>query len=271
MTPWRESSALTRSLRANNPGPMTLDGTNSYILSAAGSESVVVVDPGPLLEDHLATLTEFGIVELILITHHHGDHTDGSARLHELTGAPVRAAHPDFCHGGAELTDGEVIRAAGVEITVLATPGHTSDSVCFVLTDDGEHGSVLTGDTVLGQGSTVICHPDGRLQDYLASLEKLLSVSTGTGAVTVLPGHGPVLSDLAAVATAYQLHRRERLAEVRTAVVLLRESSGEVPDAAAVSATVYAGVPANLQEAALLSVQAQLDYLSALENDGSLF
>ncbi|ALE05121.1 Zn-dependent hydrolase [Arthrobacter sp. ERGS1:01] len=265
---------LSRSLRAANPGPMTLDGTNTYLLGAPGS-GTVVVDPGPLLEDHLAALAAAGPVELILVTHEHPDHTEGSARLHELTGAPVRAASADYCHGGEPLRDGEVIRAAGVEITVLATPGHTADSVCFVLTDpalkdtspndgapndDAGAVQVLTGDTVLGQGSTVICYPDGRLGDYLASLEKLRAIGAQGAPVTVLPGHGPVLPDLAAIAAAYQAHRQDRLAQVRAAVELL-EKDGREATAESVTAEVYGDVPANLQGAAQLSVEAQLDYL----------
>src|SRR5690606_35631623 len=122
--------------------------------------SVVVVDPGPLHEGHLAALAATGRVELILITHHHHDHTEGSARLAALTGAPVRAADPAYCVGGEPLVDGEEIEAAGILIRVLATPGHTADSLCFVLPTDGEHGSVLTGDTILGRGTTIIAHPD---------------------------------------------------------------------------------------------------------------
>lgn len=261
MANWQQTGTLSRTLRANNPGPMTLDGTNSYVLAAPGSSAVVVVDPGPLLEEHVAALASAGTVELILVTHQHADHTEGSARLRELTGAPVRAAHPDFCHGGEPLRDGELIREAGVEITVLATPGHTSDSVCFLVRDDdGGHGSVLTGDTVLGQGSTVICYPDGRLGNYLDSLEKLRVLGVRHGPLAALPGHGPMLPDLAAAAAAYQRHRQERLAQVSSAVEQLEAEGGE-PDAASVTAVVYADVPAKLLGAAQLSVEAQLDYL----------
>ncbi|MGA7205191.1 MAG: MBL fold metallo-hydrolase, partial [Specibacter sp.] len=157
------------------------------------------------------------------------------------------------------LRDGELIRAAGVEIGVLATPGHTSDSVCFHVTDDTGASQVLTGDTILGQGSTVICFPDGRLGDYLASLDKLL----GLGPAAALPGHGPVLEDLSAIAAAYQAHRQERLAQVRAAVERL-QADGTEPGADAVTAVVYGDVPANLQGAAQLSVEAQLDYLRGL-------
>ena len=130
---WERIGDCVRRRRAENPGPMTLDGTNSYVVAAPGAPGVVVVDPGPALEPHLAELAAAGAVELILITHHHGDHTDGSASLHQLTGAPVRAALAAFCHAGEPLSDGEIIDVAGLAITVLATPGHTSDSLCFAV------------------------------------------------------------------------------------------------------------------------------------------
>ena len=272
-TQWESIGPLVRRLRAANPGPMTLDGTNSYVLAAPGAAGVVVVDPGPLLEGHLGELAAAGTVELILITHHHGDHTDGSARLHQLTGAPVRAALAQFCHGATPLHDGERIHAAGLSIEVLATPGHTSDSLCFALAAQGlvagqDHAAgqpaVLTGDTILGAGSTVICYPDGRLGDYLHSLEKLcrwgLDHGTPAHAVAALPGHGPVLADLAAAAAAYAAHRGERIAQVRSAVDHLQADGAEV-NAAAVAAVVYADVPENLRGAAQLSVEAQLEYL----------
>ncbi len=269
-TAWEDIGALVRRRRANNPGPMTLDGTNSYVLAAPGATGVVVVDPGPLLEEHLADLAAAGAVELILITHQHGDHTDGSARLHELTGAPVRAALPEFCHSGTTLSDGELIHAAGLAIEVLATPGHTSDSLCFAVSaadsaDGQSECLVLTGDTILGSGTTVICYPDGTLGDYLSSLDRLKkrgSENTDAGApVKALPGHGPVLEDLAEVAERYQAHRAERIAQVRAAVEHLQQGTAEFPTVEAVTNTVYGDVPENLQGAAQLSVQAQLDYL----------
>lgn len=246
---------LSRVLRAANPGPMTLTGTNSYVL---GNEAgLVVVDPGPLLEEHLLALAAAGVVKLILITHRHADHTEGSARLHELTGAPVRASLPKFCHGAPPLHDGESLRIAGLTLNVLATPGHTSDSLCFFLPDDGPHGSMLTGDTVLGQGTTVLDHPDGRLVDYLSSLERLREC----GPATVLPGHGPVLPDLAGTVAMYQNHRAERLAQVRAAVEQLHVRGDAVPSAEAVTELVYGDVPTAVRPAAVLAVRAQLRYL----------
>jgi glyoxylase-like metal-dependent hydrolase (beta-lactamase superfamily II) len=250
----QRSSALSQFVLAPNPGPMSLDGTNSYVLRAPGSHSAVVVDPGPLDEAHLQALAEAGDVELILVTHRHADHTEGSALLRELTGAPVRAADPLHCHGGGEpLRDGELIDAAGVEIRVLATPGHTSDSVCFHLPEDGPHGSVLTGDTVLGRGTTMLDYPDGKLADYLASLDRLEAL----GQAAVLPAHGPALPSIDAVARAYRDHRNDRLAQIRAALVRLGPAAGvrEVTDA------VYTDVGPSVRRAAEMSVAAQLDYL----------
>lgn len=294
---WERIGDFVRRRRAENPGPMTLDGTNSYVLAAPGAPGVVVVDPGPTLAPHLADLAAAGAVELILITHHHGDHTDGSASLHQLTGAPVRAALAAFCHTGEPLFDGEIIHAAGLAVTVLATPGHTSDSVCFAVAPAAqaqpaqpESGTtsdtapspepavaplvqqtqlaahfVLTGDTILGSGSTVICYPDGRLGQYLSSLAALrswgLEHGTASSPVPALPGHGPVLADLAKTAQAYAEHRWERIAQVRSAVEHLAKESGTIPSVQAVADRVYPEVPANLRAAAHLNVEAQLDYL----------
>ena len=250
----QRSSALTQFILAPNPGPMSLDGTNCYVLRAPGSPSAVVVDPGPLDEDHLQALANAGPVELILVTHRHADHTAGSARLHQLTGAPVRAADPGHCHGGGTpLRDGEVLRAAGLDIRVVATPGHTSDSVCFHLPDDSPQGSVLTGDTILGRGTTMLDYPDGTLGDYLDSLDRLEAL----GPATVLPAHGPGLPSLEAIVRAYRDHRRERLDQIRAALDRLGRDAavGDVADA------VYSDVGPSVRRAAEMSVAAQLDYL----------
>ncbi len=247
------ASALTRSRLAPNSGPMTLDGTNSYVLSGPGSATSVVVDPGPLDPEHLRELAATG-VELVLITHHHADHTAAGAAFHALTGAPVRALDPAFCHGAGPLVDGESITAGGVRIQVLATPGHTADSVCFVLPDDEDgRGSVLTGDTILGRGTTIIAHPDGRLSPYLQSLDRL----AGLGHQLVLPAHGPVLPDIAVVAAMYSAHRQERLAQIRQALAVL----GTDADVGSVTDAVYTDIDPSVRPAAERSVAAQLEYL----------
>ncbi|QNE15004.1 MBL fold metallo-hydrolase [Pseudarthrobacter sp. NBSH8] len=250
-------SPLTAFILAPNPGPLSLDGTNSYVISAPGASASVVVDPGPADDGHLRRLADAGPVELILVTHRHADHTAGSLRLHELTGAPVRAADPRHCHGGGEpLQDRETIQAAGATVQVLATPGHTSDSVCFHLPHDGPHGSVLTGDTILGRGTTMLDYPDGRLGDYLRSLDRLEAL----GQAAVLPAHGPVLPSLEATTRAYREHRQERLAQIRAALARL----GGDATVADVADAVYADVDPSVRRAAEMSVAAQLDYLRGL-------
>ncbi|AXJ11282.1 MBL fold metallo-hydrolase [Arthrobacter sp. PM3] len=253
------SSELTRFRLAPNPGPMSLAGTNSYLIGAPGAAGAVAVDPGPLDERHLHALAGEGRIGLILITHRHADHTAAAARFAELTGAPVRAADPAHCHGAPPLQDGETLQAAGVEIRVMATPGHTSDSVCFHLPQDGPHGSVLTGDTVLGTGTTVLDYPDGTLADYLGSLDRLERL----GPATVLPAHGPVLPALDEVVRAYRDHRLGRLEQVRAALRAIGAGAGasSQTDVGAVTDAVYADVDPAVRRAAELSVAAQLDYL----------
>ncbi|KZM35729.1 MBL fold metallo-hydrolase [Oerskovia enterophila] len=261
-------------LLAPNPGPMTLDGTRSYVLAAPGARTRMVVDPGPDDVAHLSALADGPRVELVLVTHRHADHTAGAARFAELTGAPVRAADPVHCHpagggplggsahgGTAEpLHGGEVLHAAGLRIEVVATPGHTADSLSFRLPDDGPRGSVLTGDTILGRGTTVISAPDGSLSDYLTSLDTLEAF----GAATVLPAHGPHLDDLSAVVRAYREHRLGRLAEVRAALAAAGLAGDPVTDRLVeqVTAIVYGAVTPGVLPAARQSVRAQLRYLA---------
>jgi glyoxylase-like metal-dependent hydrolase (beta-lactamase superfamily II) len=245
---------VTRSasvLLCDNPGLMTLEGTNTWVLRGPGSDEIVVVDPGPDDAAHIARIAELGTVALVLISHKHEDHTGGIDKLVDATGAVVRSVGSGFLRGlGGPLTDGEVIDAAGLRIKVMATPGHTVDSLSFVLDD-----AVLTADTVLGRGTTVIDTEDGSLRDYLESLHRL----QGLGARTVLPGHGPDLPDLNAVTAMYLAHREERLDQVRAALRELGEDAG----ARQVVEHVYTDVDQKLWDAAEKSVQAQLDYLRA--------
>ena len=267
------TTALTRRRTAPNPGPMTLEGTNSWLIGAPGQEDVVVVDPGPADRGHLAALAAAGRTVLTLVTHRHADHTEGVADFHARTGAPVRAVRPEFCRDAPPLADGETIEAAGCRIRVLHTPGHTSDSVSFHLPDDtpaagdtpagapgpgrsaapAGPGSVLTGDTVLGRGTTMLDHPDGSLGDYLRSLQRLAVL----GGALVLPAHGDVREDVEAVCEELLEHRMERLAEVREAL----RDLGRGATLEAITERIYADVPAHVLPAARRSVGAQLAYL----------
>ena len=236
-------------LLCDNPGIMTLDGTNTWVLRGRGSDEMVVVDPGPDDDAHLERIAALGKIPLVLISHKHDDHTGGIDKLVGMTGAVVRSVGSGFLRGlGGPLTDGEVIDAAGLRITVMATPGHTADSLSFVVDD-----AVLTADTVLGRGTTVIDNEDGSLRDYLESLRRL----QGLGQRTVLPGHGPDLADLSQVTAMYLAHREERLDQVRGALKAL----GEEASARQVVEHVYTDVDQKLWDAAEKSVQAQLDYL----------
>ncbi|WP_156750173.1 MBL fold metallo-hydrolase [Mycobacterium sp. E2479] len=236
-------------LLADNPGLLTLEGTNTWVLRGPRSDELVIVDPGPDDDDHIARVAALGRIALVLISHRHGDHTDGIDKLVELTGATVRSAGSGFLRGlGGELTDGEVIDAAGLKIKVMATPGHTADSLSFLLDD-----AVLTADTVLGRGTAVLDTEDGSLTDYLESLQRL----RGLGRRAVLPGHGPELTDLESVAQGYLAHRRERLDQVRTA---LREL-GEDASTRRIVEHVYVDVDEKLWDAAEWSVQVQLNHL----------
>ena len=254
----RITDYATRVLAAN-PGPMTLEGTNTWILRSPDADVSVVVDPGPMLEDHLReVLAVAGKVAVVLLTHKHPDHSEGAAWFANQAGCGVRAVDPayriptDHAHG---LSEGDVITAGGLRIEVLPTPGHTLDSVCFWLPQDG---SLLTGDTVLGRGTSVVAHPDGALGPYLDSLDRLLAFANSPAGVDrLLPGHGPVIADPSDVLTYYLDHRHERLDQVRAALA----AGHTTPDS--IVEHVYADVPHTLWPAAKRSVQAQLDYLNA--------
>jgi glyoxylase-like metal-dependent hydrolase (beta-lactamase superfamily II) len=251
----RAVTSVASVVLAPNPGPMTLDGTNTWVLREPGTELCVVVDPGPLHEGHLADVAGCGPVAEIWLTHGHLDHSEGAARLAELTRAPVRALDPAQCLGDEGLVEGAVLSFVGMEVEVLRTPGHTSDSLSFVLRADGERDAVLTGDTVLGRGTTVVAHPDGVLADYLGSLRRLREL----GDATVLPGHGPELESAGEAAERYLAHREQRLEQVRAAVAAGAETPRAVVER--VYADVLEGADRVLWDAAELSVRAQLAYL----------
>ncbi|WEH35043.1 MBL fold metallo-hydrolase [Streptomyces sp. AM 4-1-1] len=252
--------ATTRTVNvlAPNPSAMTLDGTNTWIVAEPDSDLAVVIDPGPLDDVHLRAVVDTveragRRVALTLLTHGHPDHAEGAGRFAELTRTPVRALDSALRLGDEGLAEGDVITVGGLELRVVPSPGHTADSLSFHLPADR---AVLTGDTILGRGTTVVAHPDGRLGDYLDTLRRLRSLTVDDGVRTVLPGHGPVLDDAQGAVEFYLAHRAYRLAQVETAVEAGLRTSSELV------AKVYAEVDRSLWPAAELSVLAQLEYLA---------
>jgi glyoxylase-like metal-dependent hydrolase (beta-lactamase superfamily II) len=236
---------------------MTLDGTNTWVIAEPGSARAVVVDPGPDDRGHLLRVrdqvTAAGrTVARILLTHSHLDHADGAATFATMTGAPVLAADPAYRRGDEGLAPGDTITTAGCELRVVATPGHTTDSVCLHLPADH---ALLTGDTVLGRGTTVIA-TDGNLADYLASLDRLRALTDQAELATLLPGHGPLLTNPAATLDYYITHRQERLAEITAALAAGDRTTQEIV------ARVYSDVDRSLWPFAAWSVRAQLEYLN---------
>ena len=218
-------------LTADNPSPMTLEGTNTYIV---GSDPAVVIDPGPDDPDHIEAVRRAaearGGIGTVLLTHGHGDHTDGVERL------GVEPAHP---------RDGETV--AG--LTALATPGHAADHLCFVA-----DGVCFTGDLILGEGSTIVGPREmgGSLSDYMASLRRL----EGLDLTILYPGHGPEITDPRAKIAEYIAHRQER--EDGLVAALERGERSR----AALLAEVWDDVPENLRGAAGFAMQAHLEKLA---------
>lgn len=243
-------------IRAPNPGPMTLDGTNTWVITDP-AEGAVVVDPGPSIESHLAAIMAACAPRLttILLTHRHLDHSEGAAVLAEQADCGVRAADRQFRVGRDGLDGGQLITLGALSLEVFETPGHTSDSRSLLLSGPDGASRLITGDIVLGRGTTVITHPDGNLEAYFDSLDLLEQLVKTRNVVELLPGHGPIVTDPLPWLSFYRRHRRERLAEIRAALAAGDRTASEIV------ARVYAEVDRSLWPAAEQSVRAQLDYL----------
>jgi glyoxylase-like metal-dependent hydrolase (beta-lactamase superfamily II) len=256
---------VTSVVLAPNPGPMTLEGTNTYLLGAPDSGAVIVVDPGPDDPRH-RTSVEAALadrdaeVAAVVLTHHHVDHAEAAGWAANW-GAPLRAFTPSLVPGEATpLRDGESVAGGGVSVEALHTPGHASDHLCLRVRQTGV---VLTGDHVLGRGTSVVAWPDGDMGAYLASLERLARMP----ATALYPGHGPVLPDPARVLGEYIAHRHERERQVLDAL-----AAGAATPAAIVR-RVYADVDPVLHPPAERSVRAHLaklvDEERVSERDGA--
>ena len=242
---------------APNADIMTLDGTNTWVLREPGARRSVVVDPGPSILTHLDAVAErAGEVAVVLLTHHHLHHSEAAREFAERMGCGVRALDPAYRLGSEGLGEGDVVAVDGLEVHVVATPGHTADSLSFLLPAEA---AVLTGDTVLGRGTTVVAHPDGKLGAYLSSLQRLHALAAAHEIESVWPGHGPVIGDALATLDYYLAHRAQRLEQVRAALDVL----GPTATAREVVEHVYTDVDPILWGAAELSVHAQLEYLRA--------
>ena len=246
---------VTRVL-APNPSPMTLDGTNTYVVGAPGSGQAVLVDPGPDDPAHLAAV-ESALADrkarcvAVLVTHHHGDHAEAALPWGARFEAPVAAADASVAGTrGRILEPGERLTMAGTTIGVVPTPGHTGDHLAFRL----ESGAVLVGDHVLGRGTSVVTHPEGDVIAYLESLRRVHDL----GPSALYCGHGPELTeDPGAVLEYYLAHRAFREDQLLTA---LAEGPRTVDELVAV---IYADVPREVWPAAAQSTRATLAKLRA--------
>lgn len=250
----RRLDDLTAVVLAPNPSPMTLEGTNTYLLGAPGSGAVVVVDPGPDMPEHRlavdAALADLDAeVAAVVFTHHHADHAQAVGWAAEW-GADAYAFSPHLIDPAIiPLGDGAGLTGGGLTLQAVHTPGHASDHLCLRV---AETGAVLTGDHVLGRGTTVVAWPDGDMAAYMASLRRLAALD----ATVLYPGHGPALEQPARTVHEYIAHREDRERQVLAAL-----AAGDTTPAAIV-ARVYADVDVALHPAAERSVRAHLDKLA---------
>lgn len=252
-------SPMIRRVIARNPGPFTFTGTGTYIV---GRGQVAVIDPGPDLPEHLeailAALEPGEQVSHILVTHHHSDHSPLAGPLKAKTGAPiygcavgVQAEESTIrTEAGADLGfspdislcgGGQIIEGEGWTIEAVATPGHTSNHICFALKEEN---ALFSGDHIMGWSTTVITPPDGDMTDYMESLDRVKA----RGYEVLWPTHGPPIRDVTPFIEAYAAHRRAREAQVLQAV---KDGHGKIVEMVPV---LYADVDPRLHPAAARSV-----------------
>jgi glyoxylase-like metal-dependent hydrolase (beta-lactamase superfamily II) len=243
---------VTRIVRvlAPNPGPYTLEGTNTWIV---GDGPTVVIDPGPPDDGHVEEVARAaGDVAAIVLTHHHPDHTPAAPALAKATGAPVLSSQPN--DGEQPFSALGHVTAGDLTLIVVPTPGHTSDHVAFV---EPTSRALFTGDAVLGRGTSVVDPPDGDMAAYLASLRTMLELLPAV----IYPGHGPAAWDGVAKLREYLEHRTQREREVLEGLRDGPRSPDElVPD-------IYRSYAKELYPAAARSV---LAHLLKLESEGTV-
>jgi len=249
-------SPLIRRVIANNPGPFTFTGTGTYII---GRGEVAVIDPGPDMPEHLEAILAAvagETVKAIVITHHHIDHSPLAAPLKAATGASIYGCaltapdagdsgeaggdgtfHPDIdvCGGGARIA------GPGWTLEAIATPGHTSNHICYALLEEN---AVFTGDHIMGWSTTVITPPDGDMTDYMESLDRIRA----RGFSTMWPTHGPPVREVGPFIDAYAAHRRAREAQILAA---LKSGSARISE---LVPRLYADVDPRLHPAAARSM-----------------
>lgn len=256
---------LVRRLLAPNPSPFTYTGTQTYLV---GRGEVAVIDPGPDLPDHVAAIlsaTESERITAILCTHTHRDHSPASRALQAATGAPIIGCAPltmddDGPRADAAfdadywpdhvLSDGETISIGGVLLEAVATPGHTSNHLCFALPQTD---ALFSGDHIMGWSTTVVSPPDGDMAAYMRSLEKLIA----RGDVLYYPAHGDPVKDPQRFVRAVMAHRRQRERQI---LDLLEQHSQSIPE---MVSAMYRGIEPRLHGAAGRSVLAHLIDLEA--------
>jgi glyoxylase-like metal-dependent hydrolase (beta-lactamase superfamily II) len=235
-------------IRAANPGPFTLSGTNSWIV---GRGPAWLIDPGPALGEHLTALTDEidarGGLGGVALTHNHADHTEAVPSIHaRYPGAPIAAAGRS--DADIQLKDGDAFGP----LVSAATPGHAPEHLAFVIGT-----AVFTGDAVLGKGSVFVSPYPGSLTAYLDGLARLKARE-----LTVLcPGHGPVVHDPQAKLDQYIAHRNDRERRLLKALTAGKRSVDELLDEA------WADAPAHLRPAATVTLAAHLD---KLDDEGRL-
>ena len=238
-----------RRITAPNPGPFTLDGTQTYLLG-----ETAVLDPGPNIASHIEAIrAALPRLDTILITHRHGDHAPAAEPLQAATGARIIAPRNVLEHVDQRVSGGEVLEIGGTRVEVIATPGHTNEHVCY-LTEDGD---LFTGDTILGSGTTAIFPPDGHMGDYFRSLHVL----RGREPKRIYPAHGPIREDAVSLIDEYIAHRLERERHVLEAV---RAGATSV---AAMRARIYPDLDPRLHGAAEIQLEA---HLIKLREDGAV-